>query len=385
MSATEARGRVLIVDDEPLMIETINAVLEEWAREADLELLSTGSAGEARAILERLDGRVDVVISDLIMPGGNGGELLRAIRERWPDIVTMNVSGASDLAEMREVTTAGVFAYLVKPFEPSTLVHEAGKAFEVACLRRENRRHQRNLQGELRWAGELQRAMLRPDVEDHPRIRFSIAYHPLAEFQCGGDFYDIVPAGPDRRLVLIGDVGGHGIRAALVTAFLKALVAPGPELGSSSPGALLASLNRRLCRTLKDTPDLLVTFFAAEIDAANGSLVYAGAGHPPLYLLHADSARPFPSEGPGLGFDPDAIFPEQVASLAPGDQLVLYTDGIREVIPGDKAAAEREFADLLLACRGTASFADEVVARAQATASGARFSDDATVIGISIG
>ncbi len=96
--------------------------------------------------------------------------------------------------------------------------------------------------------------MLRPDVPDDPRFTVSVAWQPLPEFQCGGDFYDVLPVSADRRQVLVGDVGGHGIRAALVTAYLKAIVAPVPAPSHRRRAALLESLNRRLCRTLKETP-----------------------------------------------------------------------------------------------------------------------------------
>jgi sigma-B regulation protein RsbU (phosphoserine phosphatase) len=283
------------------------------------------------------------------------------------------------------VTTAGAFANLVKPFEPAALVAEVDKAIEVARLRRQNRRHEQRLKGELAWAGELQRAMLRPDVPDDPRFVLSVAYHPLSEFQCGGDYYDVLPVSMDRRQFLVGDVGGHGIRAALVTAFLKALVAPGPGARPASPGELLESLNRRLCRALKHTPDLLVTLLACEVDVAARTLVYAGAGHPPLYVLRGEEARALLPNGPVLGFYPQALYPEQVETLVPGDRLVLYTDGIREGIPGDPAESERAFARMLLASRCESDFAAAVIDQSLRLAARATFADDATVIGVTIG
>ena len=73
------------------------------------------------------------------------------VQRRWPEVTTMIVSGASDVEQMRRVTTAGVFAYLVKPFDPAVLIFEVDKALEVARLRRENRRHDERLRGELAW------------------------------------------------------------------------------------------------------------------------------------------------------------------------------------------------------------------------------------------
>lgn len=380
MSAGRSCLGVLVVDDEPLMVAAITAILEDWAGAGGLELFTAASAAEARAVLARQDGTIGLVISDLLMPGGNGSELLREVRERWPDTVTMIVSGASDLTEMREVSTAGVFAHLVKPFEPATLLAEAGKAVEVARLRRENRRHEQRLRGELVWAGELQHALLRPDLPPDPRFALSIEYRPLPEFQCGGDFYDVAAIGDDRRRLLIGDVGGHGIRAALVAAFMKALVAAVPAASPSPPGLLLDTLNRRLCHALKDAPGLFVTFFATEVDLVSRTLACAGAGHPPLYVLRGNEAIALASEGPGLGFDPRARFPERRVHLAPGDVLVGYTDGVREIFPGDPAEAERAFSRMLLASRDDASLAAAVMSRALAAGGRTGFADDATVV-----
>jgi sigma-B regulation protein RsbU (phosphoserine phosphatase) len=385
-SDRDARARrVLVVDDEAMMLDMISAVLADWADARNVEVIVAPSSAEALAVFERLEGAVDLIVSDLIMPGGNGSDLLLEVRRRWPEVATMIVSGASDVEQMRRVTTAGVFAYLVKPFDPAVLIAEADKALEIALLRRENRRHEERLRGELAWAGELQRALLRPDLPPDPRFVLSVVYLPLAEFQCGGDFYAVLGMSADRRQFLIGDVGGHGIRAALVTTLLKALVAPSPESVPPSPGELLGRLNRRLCEILKDTPELLVTFLACEVDASSRTLVYSGAGHLPLYVLRGDEALAFPSGGTGLGFDPAAPFEERTVALEPADRLVLYTDGVREGVPGEPAEAERAFSRLLLASRREKEFAPAVIAWAKRLAGRDTFADDATVLGVTIG
>ena len=74
------------------------------------------------------------------------------------------------------------------------------------------------------WAGELQRTLLHAEPAQDPGLSVSATYLPLPELQCGGDYYEIVSVSPRQTLFLIGDVGGHGIRAALVAAMLKAIV-----------------------------------------------------------------------------------------------------------------------------------------------------------------
>ena len=209
-------------------------MLGEWGRSRGVSVLAAGSAAEALAILDSRSGAIDLIVSDLNMPGMRGGDFLVAVKERFPDIVTMIVSGWGDMDEMRKLITAGAFSFLLKPCEPASLIAEVEKALEMGRLRAENRRYAQMIRDELAWAGELQRTLLHPEPAQDPGLSVSTTYLPLPELQCGGDYYEIVPVSKSRTLFLIGDVGGHGIRAALVSAMLKAIVSG--RGAASSPG-----------------------------------------------------------------------------------------------------------------------------------------------------
>jgi sigma-B regulation protein RsbU (phosphoserine phosphatase) len=378
---TEDR-RILVVDDEESILALFALVLTEWGRERDISVVPARSAAEALAVLERHGASIDLIISDLKMPGMKGSDFLLAVKERYPDITTMIVSGFADLEEMRKVIRAGVFSYLVKPCDSALLTSEAGKALEVSRLKRENRRYEQRIKDELRWAGELQRTLLNASPPTDDRLSVSVTYLPLPELQCGGDYYDILPVSPGRNVFLIGDVGGHGIRAALVTAMLKSIVSGSRE--PVSPRGLLELLNERICRELTRLPDIIVTFLACLVDASALTLSCASAGHLPLFILRGEDALRIHPDGMGLGFSADARYEETLVPLARGDRIVMCTDGLVEGLPGAPSAAEADFTRLLLDSGREADFHAAVIEGIKRRTGKSGFDDDVALLSIEV-
>jgi sigma-B regulation protein RsbU (phosphoserine phosphatase) len=283
---------------------------------------------------------------------------------------------------MQKVIGAGVFSYLMKPCQPEALIAEVEKALEVARLKRENQRHEQRIRDELRWAGELQRTLLRADPVEDPGLAVSVTYLPLPELQCGGDYYEVASLSPSRSLFIIGDVGGHGIRAALIAAMLKALVSGSGA--RSSPGGLLEHLNRRVCADLQRLPDLIITFLACLLDTSTLTLTCANAGHIPLFVLRGTEALRVLPEGMGLGFSARASYPEAVVPLERGDRIALCTDGLLEGLAASPAEAEASFARILQACAGREDFNSAVVEMARQGGAGHGFRDDAALLSIKL-
>ena len=158
--------------------------------------------------------------------------------------------------------------------------------------------------------------------------------HPAREV--GGDFYDVLDLGEGRVGFIIGDVSGKGIPAALF--MMRALNELRYQmLACDDLGEALTAANRSLYQT--DEVELFVTAFVCVLDTRSGRLTYANAGHNPAWLKRGDKHE-------WLTFDPERIiaaFPnhvyhEHAIELAPGDGMLLYTDGITEAV-----SAEREF------------------------------------------
>jgi PAS domain S-box-containing protein len=202
----------------------------------------------------------------------------------------------------------------------------------AAALRARNE----EMEEDLRLARELQSSYLPatlprfpPDaLLDRSALRFHHAYHPAGEV--GGDLFDIVALSDRQAGVLVCDVMGHGIRAALVTAMMRTLfeqLAP----ATTDPGQLLASINRGLLGSLRRTGSpMFVTACYAVVDASTGEVRWADAGHPsPLRVDRAERAAALEGlHGPALGLLADASYPVSSCRLEIGDWLLIYTDGI---------------------------------------------------------
>jgi hypothetical protein len=192
---------------------------------------------------------------------------------------------------------------------------------------------------EHQWAAELQRAMLPRGVPTVPGHATAVRYLPgTTGMAVGGDWYDVLPL-PDGRVgLVVGDVQGHSVEASAVMGQLRiALRAYAAE--GHSPGTVLARTGRLLADL--DT-DLFATCCYLSLDPATGAIEAARAGHPlpvriaggPGTALDTGDLRTaveldLPG-GPPLGVDPQARYPETAAVLAPGETLLLYTDGLIE-------------------------------------------------------
>jgi hypothetical protein len=179
---------------------------------------------------------------------------------------------------------------------------------------------------ELEVARELQAELLPRRVPDLPGFRFAHSYRTANEV--GGDYYDFTPL-PDGRLALmVGDASGHGMAAGLVMAIANATWKTALDL-DPDPERVLALLNRTLCRTRGKRTFMSV--FYALLDPRTGQLEYVSAGHPFPLLRRADgSIEELGEGGLPLGIREPLVYRPGATTLAPGDLLVLYTDGLPE-------------------------------------------------------
>ena len=182
-------------------------------------------------------------------------------------------------------------------------------------------------------AETLQSSLLPAVPERIGTVEFAHKYQAaLQEALIGGDFYDLFSLGDSRLGLVLADVSGKGLKAAVQTAMLKytlrgfALETPG------RPGEVLARVNDVLCSPMS-SHDGFVTLFYGVLDAETGEIVYSSAGHEPPLHRAAATGLTLPllaSEGLALGVVPGGIYSECLLTLAPGDLLLLYTDGLTE-------------------------------------------------------
>ncbi len=238
---------------------------------------------------------------------------------------------------------------------------------------------------ELETARRIQESTLPGEPPRLPGLDLAARYVPASEV--AGDFYDFLP-GEGRRLgVIVSDVSGHGVPAALVASMLKVATAS-QAAHAASPAQVLSGLNQIFHGKLKSQ---FITALCVSLDLENSRLTWASAGHPPPLLWKAREGRVEELVHPGMviGRLRRATYTEASAALGPGDRLLLFTDGIPEAA----SPAGEQFGDERLqgflrehAALSSDAIADALLARIAAwTGRSEGFDDDLTLVVVGIG
>ena len=241
------------------------------------------------------------------------------------------------------------------------------------------------LDRELQVVGDIQRSLLPAALPQIPGFELAAYYNTSA--RAGGDYYDFFPLADGAWGIFIADVAGHGTPAAVLMAITHAIAHAHPGT-HTPPGRMLEHLNRRLARSYTRNGTFVTAFYAV-LDPATRTLHYSRAGHNPPRLVRGGGVLSLDERGGlPLGIDDDQAFAEASVSLRPGDRLLLYTDGITEVMsPGDESGSHQMFGcdrldRLLLGC-GDAS-AERCIERVRSAvgdfAAGAPPTDDQTLL-----
>jgi phosphoserine phosphatase RsbU/P len=194
-----------------------------------------------------------------------------------------------------------------------------------------------SLKGDLEIARQIQFGLV--PAEAFTRQDFVVQASMRPANTVGGDYYDVIELGEGRFAIAVGDVAGKGMPAALLMAMLQGSLRTLISAGFRGSD-LIAKLNAHLYANIPS--NRLVTFFYAQVDPAAGTLQFINAGHNPPFVLRADgSLDRLDSNAVALGILPDAPFPSLEISLAAGERLFLYTDGVTEAFnPQDEEYGE---------------------------------------------
>jgi len=210
----------------------------------------------------------------------------------------------------------------------NTLAAQIAPAIQVARLVEEREAaalEQERAEEELRVAQRIQLSLLPKEIPTLSGWRIATYYQPAKEV--GGDFYDFFTFADGRLGLVIGDVSGDGIPAALVMATTRSILHAIIK-ADVSPGAVLAQTNNTL---YPDIPlGMFVTCFYAIFDPYSGQLLYANAGHDLPYRYVQGSSAELNARGMPLGLMPDMPYEEEETLLQPGESVIFYSDGLVE-------------------------------------------------------
>lgn len=309
-------ARILIVDDEPGIQRSAQRIL---SRHHQVTLASSGM--EALEILGREP--QDLAIVDVRMPGMTGFELLRAIKADYSDteVIIMTGSISNPEEKLVEALRERAFYFINKPFEKTVLETLVDRCLERQQLERINRRQVASLESDLEKARTFQRLLLPRSFPRIPGVRGDVSYQPSDRL--GGDFYDFFLLGESKLGVLIADVAGHGVQAALFTGMLKSEMRAIFD-DDSAPEQLFQRINNRLEPVMGNQ---YITAVLAILDFKAHKMRYVSAGHPAFF---AASGSAHESTGAPLGMIAGWQYEAPEVNLLPGERLFLYTDGLSE-------------------------------------------------------
>jgi sigma-B regulation protein RsbU (phosphoserine phosphatase) len=296
-------------------------------------------------------------------------------------------------AEIRVVTVAGSIFALIATYETisdrgllgpadaepfAMLVFAAALGWFVLARAREQEVSYVALSRELELARSIQQSLLPQRMPEVPGLRIDAAYIPMSAV--GGDLYDVLPLAGGRILVIVADVSGHGVPAALVASMVKVAVTAEADR-YDRPGDILTGINRALTGKFEHA---YVTACCVVVDPPRHTLAYAAAGHPaPLLRRASGRIEQLDQGGIVLTLVPTVVYATVDVAFAPGDCLLLYTDGLTEATraKGDEFFGDAELARVLTCTPASAHLMRAVLhAHRRWIGEGAPVADDVCVV-----
>jgi phosphoserine phosphatase RsbU/P len=378
-------NRILVVDDEPDLEILITQRFRKRIRGEELSFVFAGNGEEALARLQAED-HVDVVLTDINMPVMDGLTLLSRLREAHPLLRSVIVSAYGDMPNIRTALNRGAFDFITKPIDFQDLEITLDKAISEAMERKQAARDRERLFGlsrELELARSIQESLV-------PRVfpqdeRMSVYGSMIPAAQVGGDLFDCFLLDSNRLAFTIGDVSGKGIAAAIFMAVSRTVLRVAAGKGLSPRECLLEA--HQFLHGERRVASIYVTCFYGILDLETGHLEYSRAGHNPPYLVRGSEVQTLDAAGGlPLGMLKTVKYDTATLQLAPGDTLLLFTDGITEAMNSDQELYGEDRLVKLLGEQASTLSVDQLVRlvmeEATVFADGAPASDDMTVLGV---
>ena len=318
-------GRILVVDDNEMNRDLLSRRLARKGHSVEV-------AEDGRQALEMVEaGCFELVLLDIMMPGIDGYEVLRKLREDHEpaDLPVIMATAKSESEDIVAALKMGANDYVTKPFDFPVVVARVTTQLELKKSRDELARVHRRMKSDLEKAACIQQTLLPSEAPDLAGVRFAWRYVPCDEL--AGDTLNIFRIDESRVGFYVLDVSGHGVPSSLLSVTLSRLLSgrndPESIVCRATPEEVLSELARRF--PYDDSTHQYFTIAYATFDVESRVVTYASAGHPPAMRVR-NGAEPelLTSTGPPVSLLPEIIAPSTYAQvevrLEPGDRLYLY-------------------------------------------------------------
>ena len=370
-------ARVLVVDDEFGMVRAVERVLA-----GAHEVVGSHSSAEALALAHRFD--PDLIILDVRMPDIDGFELMTRLKAERPSVDIIVMTGSLDDLDQKLIRAirGRAFYFIQKPFDREVLQTLVERCLELRWRRLESRQHVERLERELAEARAFQQGLL--PLPDMLIDQLSVSCRYVSCAELGGDLCDYVSIGPGRVALLVADVMGHGVSAAMLTGVVKSAFR-----ASSPDGYEPRAVVHRLWSNMDAFgSERFVTMIAAVVSLEEGRVDYVNAGHPSGMIVgRTRGVSPLPSTGPLVSpAIRDCTWQQRAVAFERGDRLFLYTDGVSDAFAGPDDCGEESIVQLLKqhATDGDGHLLDSILASVREQFGGFPQPDDLTLLAATI-
>ena len=326
--------KILSVDDEMDLELLLTQYFRRKIRKGEYQFFFAHNGLEALTVLLK-EKDINIILSDINMPEMDGLTLLTKINEMQnPAMKCIMVSAYGDMGNIRSAMNNGAFDFATKPIDLDDLSVTIEKAIEqIDFIKKAQAEHSQleSLKTDLAVAREIQQAILPrvfpPFPENENEVELAALMMPAKDV--GGDFYDFFRIDNEHIGLVMADVSGKGIPAAIFMAVSRTLIRT-VGLQGVQPGECLTKSNELLCGESVDS--MFVTVFYAIYNIYTGELEYCNGGHNPPYVLHADGSveQMSMSNNPIVGAVEGVKYERAKTVIKKGDTLLMYTDGVNE-------------------------------------------------------
>jgi len=320
------KNKILLVDDDAMVLAGLKRQLRDQFR------IETALSGEEALKIIDEKGPFAVVVSDYYMPGMNGIDFLCKVKTVDPDTVRMMLTGSADMSTaIQAVNEGSIFQFHPKPCPADTLGQAIKSGIDKYRQTTDNQTAMKKIKTSLEDASRIQQTLM---PKTNPQVDgYDIAGQSIPCDETGGDYYDFITPdewGQEKIGIVVADVIGHGISAALLMASVRAsfrerIFSPGNGV------AIVSDVNKRLVQDIEEL-SLFITMFYSEIDIKEKCFRWVHAGHESAlsYNPATDTFDTLGGNGLPLGVIKDCVYTEANIQIHPGQIILIGTDGLKE-------------------------------------------------------
>lgn len=315
-------SRILVIEDDP----SIRKGLMTSLKREGYEILAASDGLEGYRAAQ--DESIDLILLDVMLPGKDGREICRDLREKGVTTPILMLTARNRDAEKAEGLELGADDYLTKPFSVRELAARVkillkrGTELKAAAARAEQ------FSDELEIARQVQENLFPRKLPELANWKFAGICRPARAV--GGDYYDLFEPAPSKLLFALGDVSGKGLGASLLMSAIHAFVRSRASESLDDPLRLILELNRHLLSS--SSSDRFATLFLGVLDVSSGHLRYVNCAHPPPFLVSNEmgTIERLSEGGTILGALDQYPWASGECKIGPGGLLTVFSDGVTE-------------------------------------------------------